>query len=266
MNMHTHRRILVCILVDESSPVCIVNGYEIPASMIQVRLRQNDHSYQSFLTYYSATMMKNTNIAAICLILLPFVQSAFIGSALDKVQKDLNALTRRVTTRHILLPPNDEVALALKQKIRTQSKENDRFVVDVFEEAAKKYSQDDTTNYRGGLLGELVPQGFCRSVELDRACFEVRLGVIEGPIETDYGYHLLLVSERTNCPKLDGRNTKLVRGNKSGLGTLVESEQVGKVNIAKFAVDQVTFWLVACVAGGIVAELAAQVGTNLPSQ
>lgn len=135
--------------------------------------------------------------------------------------------------------------------------------MDVFEEAAKKYSQDGTTNFRGGLLGELVPQGYCQSAELDRACFEVRLGEIEGPIKTKYGYHLLLVSERTNCPNLDGVKTKLVSDGESWRGTLVESEQVGKVDVAEFAGEQVRFWLIACVAGGIVAELAVQVARNL---
>jgi peptidyl-prolyl cis-trans isomerase C len=194
------------------------------------------------------------------LTLLCHPVKGFSGGPLDKIRKDLNALTRRVTARHILLPPNaKEVALTLKQRIRNQALDDDRFVIDIFEEAAKKYSADDTTNYRGGLLGELVPQGYCRSSELDRACFEVPLGTIEGPLETSYGYHLLLVSERTNCPQLDGRATKLVRGSTDGLGTLVTSEQVGKVDIAKFAVDQIAFWLVACVAGGIVAEIAAQI-------
>jgi hypothetical protein len=32
-------------------------------------------------------------------------------------------------------------------------------VIDAFEEAAKKYSRDESTNFRGGLIGELVPQG-----------------------------------------------------------------------------------------------------------
>jgi hypothetical protein len=199
----------------------------------------------------------------IFILLISFTQSSFIGSALDKIQNDFNALTRRVTARHILLPPNTDVVLALKQRIRTQCSERGQFVVDVFEEAAKKYSQDGTTNFRGGLLGELVPQGYCQSSELDRACFEVRLGEIEGPIKTKYGYHLLLVSERTNCPNLDGVKTKLVSDGKSWRGTLVESEQVGKVNVAEFAGEQVRFWLIACVAGGIVAELAVQVARNL---
>mmetsp|Transcript_28138 Transcript_28138/g.32131 ORF Transcript_28138/g.32131 Transcript_28138/m.32131 type:complete len:221 (+) Transcript_28138:58-720(+) len=190
---------------------------------------------------------------------------AFIFEAFEKIQDDLNALTRRVTTRHILLPRNREIALTLKQKIRSQCIESDRFLIDVFEEAAKKYSKDESTNFRGGLLGELVPQGYCRSEELDRACFELPLGTIEGPLETSYGYHLILVSERTNCPKLDGPNTKLVPGNNSGLGELAASEQVGKLNLGNFVVFQVAFWLFVVVLGGFVAEFASQLVTFLPS-
>ena len=203
-------------------------------------------------------------ICFIFILHISFTQSSFIGSALDKIQNDFNALTRRVSARHILLPPNTDVALALKQRIRTQSSESGQFVLDVFEEAAKKYSRDETTNFRGGLLGELVPQGYCQNAELDRACFEVRLGEIEGPIKTKSGYHLLLVSERTNCPKLDGVKTKLVSDGKSWRGELVESEQVGKVNLAEFAKEQLRFWLIASVVGGIVAELAVQVARILP--
>mmetsp|Transcript_26547 Transcript_26547/g.40281 ORF Transcript_26547/g.40281 Transcript_26547/m.40281 type:complete len:220 (+) Transcript_26547:66-725(+) len=189
---------------------------------------------------------------------------AFIFDAFDKVQGDLNALTRRVTARHILLPSNREVALTLKQKIRTKCLESDRFIIEVFEEAAKRYSKDDTTNFRGGLVGELVPQGYCRSAELDRACFEVDLGCVVGPIETSYGYHLILVSERTNCPKLDGSDTKLVPGN-DGLGMLTSSEQVGQIDFGRFAISQIVFWPVVGVAGGLLAEFTAQLGNSLQS-
>lgn len=204
-------------------------------------------------------------------------EAAFIRSGFATLEKDLMALTRRVTAHHILLPPNaDAVAIALKQQIRNQctttaielkdpttapAENQYRFVVDVFAEAAKKYSCDETTKDRGGLIGELVPQGYCRSPELDRACFEVRLGVVEGPIETPSGLHLLLISERTNCPKLDGDATKLVPVADSGFGTLVPSEQVGRVDVSKFVMDQIIFWIVACLAGGVLAELAAMVGS-----
>lgn len=129
--------------------------------------------------------------------------------------------------------------------------------MDAFEQAAKRYSRDDDTNFCGGLIGELVPQGYCRSRELDRACFQVRLGVVEGPIETEYGTHLVLVSERTNCPRLDGVNTKLKRADDSNNSLLVPSPQVGQVDIS-FALGQVTFWIFVFFAGGILAEVVSR--------
>jgi peptidyl-prolyl cis-trans isomerase C len=183
---------------------------------------------------------------------------AFVGGALNKVSKDLAALTRRVTAYHILVA-NEEVALALKRKIRDSCVEKERFVIDVFQEAAEKYSQDDTTNFRGGLLGELVPQGYCRSKILDRACFQSQLGQLEGPIKSEFGHHLLLVTERTNCPKLDGKNTKLMqlRGD-DVFGTLVPSKQVGSPDVASFALQQLGYWVFVFFAGGILAEVLAR--------
>ena len=187
-----------------------------------------------------------------------FCCEAFVGGAFDKIQNDLAALTRRVTAHHILVS-NAEVALALKRKIRDASVEQERFVVDVFRDAAQKYSQDDTTNRRGGLLGELVPQGYCRSKILDRACFQVELGQLEGPIESEFGHHLLLVTERTNCPKLDGTKTKLMqlRGD-DVFGTLVPSKQVGSPDVASFALQQFGYWIFVFFAGGILAEVIAR--------
>jgi len=188
--------------------------------------------------------------------LLPATSNAFLNNPLKRVEKDLLALTRRVTAHHILLPPNsDDAAVALKRKIRDQCAEQNRFIVDVFQDAAKRYSKDDTTNFRGGLLGELVPQGYCRSQVLDRACFEVPLGQMEGPFESEYGCHLILVSERMNCPKLDGGETKLVQTSDGDVfGTLVPSQQVGQVG-AGFFIGQVGYWLFVFLAGGILAEL-----------
>ena len=58
---------------------------------------------------------------------------------LQKVQKDFAALTRRVTAHHILVS-DEEIALALKRKIRNECIDKNDWIVDVFEEAAKKYS------------------------------------------------------------------------------------------------------------------------------
>lgn len=182
---------------------------------------------------------------------------AFINDLTRKLRDDFGALTRRVTARHILLP-SEEPAIVLKQKIRDECISRQRYIIDVFEEAAIKYSRDVTTNQRGGLLGELVPQGYCRSPQLDRSCFEVPLGQMT-VTRSEFGWHLLLVSERTNCPKLDGTQTKLVQTRGDDVfGTLVSSKQVGSVNVADIIMQQIGFWAGCFIAGGIVAELATR--------
>ena len=185
------------------------------------------------------------------LVVFPTTTHAWI---FQRIQNDYQALTRRVTARHILLPPKSEdLCLTLKQKIRNSH----LHVVDAFAQAAERYSRDDDTKDRGGLLGELVPQGYCRSAELDAACFQVRLGVVEGPIETEYGTHLLLVTERTNCPRLDGVNTKLVASTEKKEGVLVPSAPVGQVDLS-FAAGQAAFWIFVFFAGGILAEVVSR--------
>ena len=184
------------------------------------------------------------------------------------IERDFKALTRRVTAHHILIPKSDEVALSLKQSIRNRvnpAKDSGRdplFIVDAFSQAAEKYSRDDETASRGGLLGTQVPQGYCRAPELDRACFEVPLGQIAGPIETEFGYHLLLVVERTNCPKIDGAYNRIARGGKDGTDAIFVgdgSKQAGGTDqIASLALQQVGFWIAISLLGGVVAEIAAE--------
>lgn len=203
--------------------------------------------------------------------------SMVFPSPLEKLERDFLALTRRVTAYHILLPKSTEAALMLKQKIRNrvnppkshaESESNDddlrreMFIIDAFSQAARKYSLDDETKLNGGLLGTMLPQGACRRVpELDKACFEVPLGQIAGPIETDYGYHLLLVEERTNCAKLDGAYSKIARGGTSGTETVFvrpNGKEEGS-DIIGLAVEQLGLWIGIVFAGGVVAEMSVRV-------
>lgn len=198
---------------------------------------------------------------------------AMVMNPIEIIDRDFKALTRKVTARHILLPKSDQVALSLKQRIRNKvnpakdSGKEPYFVVDAFEMAAKKYSRDEETAINGGLLGTLAPQGYCRAPELDKACFEVPLGEIAGPIESEYGYHLVLVTERTNCPKLDGGYNKIIRGGGDGTKTVFVGDQSkeGSDPIIKLAVQQVGFWVAVSFAGGIFAEVAAKAANVVPT-
>lgn len=208
-----------------------------------------------------------SKIVIFAILFTGLVTSFQLPNPVQIVSRDFQALTRRVTAYHILLPKSMDVSLALKQKIRnavTPKKGSDikpMYVVDAFSRAAMKYSKDEDTASRGGLLGKLVSQGYCRASELDKACFEVPLGEIAGPIESEYGFHLLLVTERTNCPKLDGKYTRIARGDDGTSTTrlmLDESSSINRNDIAKLAFQQLGFWVAVTLAGGVVAEIAAK--------
>lgn len=198
-------------------------------------------------------------ILLVLLLTLPSTE-AFVNPV-DVITRDFQALTRKVTAYHILLPKSSDVALSLKQSIRDKtspkSSDDPRYIVDVFCAAAKKYSRDEETAIRGGLLGVKAPQGYCRAKELDAACFKAPLGEIAGPIESEYGYHLLLVTERTNCPKLDGEFNSIIR-DVDGVSTKFVRNEEGSEQIQTVALQQVGFWMGVSLAGGVMAEVAAK--------
>mmetsp|Transcript_12646 Transcript_12646/g.20638 ORF Transcript_12646/g.20638 Transcript_12646/m.20638 type:complete len:203 (-) Transcript_12646:227-835(-) len=169
---------------------------------------------------------------------IPTTATAFINP-IEVITRDFAALTRKVTAHHILLPKSDDVALALKQRIRNKisppKKDSNlapTYIVDAFAAAARKYSRDEETGANGGLLGTLAPQGYC-----------------------------------TNCPKLDGRYTKIVRGGDGVSKVFVGEDDAsgdagggggGGGEMIKLAMQQVGFWIGVSFAGGIVAEVAAK--------
>mmetsp|Transcript_35026 Transcript_35026/g.76626 ORF Transcript_35026/g.76626 Transcript_35026/m.76626 type:complete len:228 (+) Transcript_35026:145-828(+) len=199
-------------------------------------------------------------IAILAATAIPSASGAFAGNPLTRVKNDFLALTRKTTTRHILLPKSSEAALKLKQKIRTRVSDDGEFVVDAFSAAAERYSLDAETAKRGGLLGTLAPQGFCICPELDEVCFRAPLGEVYGPVESDFGYHLVLVCERTNCPKLDGGNTRIVRGEDGE--TLLAPPEGGyrsmSEEVAEVGLQQIGFWMATFLAAGVVSEIAAK--------
>ena len=89
------------------------------------------------------------------------------------------------SARHILV--NDE-ALCKELKEKINSGET------TFEQAAKEYSTCPS-GARGGELGtfsqgQMVP-------EFDTVVFNDEVGVVHGPVKTQFGYHLLEITERS---------------------------------------------------------------------
>ena len=62
-----------------------------------------------------------------------------------------------------------------------------------FEEVAKKYSTCPSSA-QGGDLGEFGPEQMVP--EFDKAVFSGDVGVLYGPIQTQFGFHLLEVTNR----------------------------------------------------------------------
>ena len=88
--------------------------------------------------------------------------------------------------QHILIPfGDDEISsnnLAMELIKRAQSGES-------FDDLAQQYSQDSGTASRGGDLGMLLksqlPDG------LSEAVFSIEEGEVEGPLKTDFGFHVI---------------------------------------------------------------------------
>ena len=97
--------------------------------------------------------------------------------------------------QHILLSTSGK-SDAEKQSVK---KEIDKILVrarkgEDFGKLAKKYSEDPGTKENGGLLenfdrGQTVP-------EFDKISFSLPIGEISGPVETEFGYHIIKIIER----------------------------------------------------------------------
>jgi len=228
------------------------------------------HKFFQYINQISKSMMQNIlTIFLQCLALLSLVESmhqqtitAFSPNPIDRISNDLSALKCSVTARHILLPKSTEVVLALKQKIRNRvcDKERPIYIEDAFALAAEKYSQDYKTKGKGGLVGTLIRQGHYPCPKLDQAFYRLPLGEISGPIESSYGYHLVLICERRNCPRIDGEHTRIIRKGQDGTKAVLVGPK-GSKNVESESTDfgfgQLAFWTATGLAGGVMADLAA---------
>ncbi|MBL0708025.1 MAG: peptidylprolyl isomerase [Sulfurimonas sp.] len=87
------------------------------------------------------------------------------------------------TARHILVD-NEEVCNTLKTEIKNGAS---------FEDVAKANSQCPSAS-AGGDLGKFGPGQMVP--EFDKVVFSGDVGVLYGPVQTQFGYHLLEVTSR----------------------------------------------------------------------
>ena len=95
------------------------------------------------------------------------------------------AAAEQVKASHILVD-SEEKALAVKQLL-AEGKD--------FADLAKEYSTDTSNNQQGGDLG-LVKRGDMVA-EFEEAAFALAAGEISEPVKTEFGYHIIKVTEKT---------------------------------------------------------------------
>ncbi|MDA3936995.1 MAG: peptidylprolyl isomerase [Actinomycetota bacterium] len=90
----------------------------------------------------------------------------------------------KAAARHILVSTAEE-ANKIKQEIADGAD---------FSDMAKKYSSCPSKR-DGGALGEFSPGQMVR--EFDEVVFRDEVGVVHGPVQTQFGYHLIEITSRS---------------------------------------------------------------------
>lgn len=113
-----------------------------------------------------------------------------------------------VKVSHILIDTRnmrtqEEISKALEQ-IKTIKREIVRGAS--FEESAKKYSNHPSAE-EGGELGYIQRKGILAKAFLDTA-FSLRVGEVSDPVKTEYGYHLIKVTDRREGANLQFEGVK----------------------------------------------------------
>ena len=91
----------------------------------------------------------------------------------------------RASARHILVPTATQ-AEDLKKQIAEGAD---------FAELARQHSTCPS-GARGGELGTFLPGQMVK--EFNDVCFNEEVGVVHGPVKTQFGYHLIEVTKRTD--------------------------------------------------------------------
>ena len=91
----------------------------------------------------------------------------------------------KATARHILVD-SEEQCISLKKQIIEGAE---------FSDLAKQYSSCPSGN-QGGDLGEFGPGMMVP--EFDKVVFSAEVSSVQGPVKTQFGYHLLEVTSRTD--------------------------------------------------------------------
>jgi parvulin-like peptidyl-prolyl isomerase len=113
------------------------------------------------------------------------------GTFIYKVDSLRSGVNELVKASHVLINfgSNKDSAKALAMQVMSRAKKGEDFAM-----LAKEYSQDQGSKDRGGEY-DYFPKG--QMVKpFEDACFNNAPGSIVGPVETEFGYHIIKVSDK----------------------------------------------------------------------
>lgn len=167
-------------------------------------LRQNNISMESIREEYENRLRWSE-----------FLQSKATDAALRKFvaeNRDLFSGTQ-VRASHIMLKAEPDASEADKEKVRQKLVAIKKEIDDkkmTFAQAANKYSEDPANE--GGAGGDLdyftLTTGLVE--EFTAVAFKLRKGAVSDPVETPYGYHLIMVTDRKEGKPIDFDQNKAV--------------------------------------------------------
>ncbi|HNW46201.1 MAG TPA: peptidylprolyl isomerase [Thermotogota bacterium] len=147
---------------------------------IEAQYGSMENFYQFVLMYYRKDMIRQRAIDDIA----P-VDEAAMRDYYENNKESIIAANERVSAKHILVQTLEE-AEKIKADILSGAT--------TFDEAAANYSLDQSNKYNGGDLSWFTRGDMVEPFE--EACFTAPLNALTGPVKTDYGYHLILVTGR----------------------------------------------------------------------
>lgn len=114
-------------------------------------------------------------------------------SLVDTVSSMCKNWGKKATASHILFRPSQFDEDAAKVKL-TEMKAEIGDDPEKFAAAAKEWSGCPSAK-DGGSLGEFGPGMMVKN--FDDVCFSMEVGIVHGPISTQFGEHLILINART---------------------------------------------------------------------
>jgi peptidyl-prolyl cis-trans isomerase D len=183
------------------------SGIENNLEAIIEKLKEDTASFKTYVEIYSDQPF---SVDTLSVTLIPpqaqeTLMNAEVGSivgplllsnefAVYKINDRLTSDEEAVKASHILIrstPENDAEAKAKADEVYQELRNGADFA-----EVAKEKSDDPGSGAKGGSLGwfgkgQMVP-------EFEKASFEGRIGVVQRPIKTNFGYHIIKVENRTS--------------------------------------------------------------------